>query len=111
MRKTDLIRQVAKDTNLTIKDATAAYDSIFENIEALLLQGDSVSVERMFTFKVKELSPREAFNPSTGEKIHVGKRKTVRLSLSSVLKQKLKALTPVENETVDNITKKTKKKK
>ena len=108
MRKTDLIRQVAKDTNLTIKDATAAYNSIFENIEALLLQGDSVSVERMFTFKVKELSPRDAYNPSTGEKIHVGKRKTVRLSLSSALKSKFKALTI--NETTDN-TKKSKKKK
>ncbi|QDZ77513.1 HU family DNA-binding protein, partial [Bacillus cereus] len=58
MNKTELIKQVAQEANLTQKDATASVQAVLDQITQALAKGDSVQLIGFGTFEVRERSAR-----------------------------------------------------
>ncbi|PFT88814.1 DNA-binding protein [Bacillus thuringiensis] len=65
MNKTELIKQVAQEANLTQKDATASVQAVLDQITQALAKGDSVQLIGFGTFEVRERSARTGRNPQT----------------------------------------------
>ncbi len=76
MNKSELIRAISIKTNMTIKDATAAFDAVIDVITESLAAGDKLQISGFGTFELKCRESREGINPKTGEKISIGATKT-----------------------------------
>ena len=76
MRKQDLIRAVAQQTNLSESQATHAVNAVFSAIENALAEGDEVTISGFGTFRVAERAAREGRNPRTGGPMTIEARKS-----------------------------------
>lgn len=86
INKTELIKAISKNANLTKSDAGRALDSVIKTIESALKAGNSVSLPQFGTFTVKERSERKGRNPQTGESITIAATKTPSFKASKILK-------------------------
>ena len=75
MNKSDLIRDIANNAGITLKDATVALDAFIDAVTDGLNSGDKVQISGFGTFDLKIKSAREGINPKTGEKINVEETK------------------------------------
>jgi len=75
MNKTDLIKAVAANSGLTLRDAACAVDTFIHNIESTLSSGDSVTIAGFGTFSVKDRAARTGRNPRTGEAVEIAATK------------------------------------
>lgn len=89
MTRANFIKKVAKDSDLTIRDATVAVGAVFDNLRKLLLDGDTFALQRFLTFKQVARAGRAGRNPSTGEEIWIKPSKSIRLVLSPIFKAEL----------------------
>ena len=69
--KAELIEQVAKATDLTKKDATAAVEAVFSTIQDALANGEKVQLIGFGNFEVRSRAERKGRNPQTGEEIQI----------------------------------------
>ena len=76
MNKSELIRAIANNANLTIKQATAAFDGFIDAITDGLKNGDKIQISGFGTYEIKSKDAREGINPKTGEKIKIDASKT-----------------------------------
>jgi len=76
MNKGDLIEVVAREMNLTKKDAGAAVDAVLDAIRRNTPRG--VSLAGFGSFDVSKRKPRNGRNPRTGEAIAIPASKRVR---------------------------------
>lgn len=76
MNKSDLIRAMANNARITLKDATIAFDSFIDAITEGLSNGEKIQISGFGTFELKEKGEREGNNPKTGEKIHISATRT-----------------------------------
>ncbi|PEZ36120.1 DNA-binding protein [Bacillus thuringiensis] len=90
MNKTELIKQVAQEANLTQKDATASVQAVLDQITQALAKGDSVQLIGFGTFEVRERSARTGRNPQTGEEMFIPGRKTPAFKAGKSLKEAVK---------------------
>lgn len=90
MNKTELIKQVAQETNLTQKDATASVQAVLDQITQALAKGDSVQFIGFGTFEVRERSARTGRNPQTGEEMFIPGGKTPTFKAGKSLKEAVK---------------------
>ncbi|MBU4642275.1 HU family DNA-binding protein [Bacillus toyonensis] len=90
MNKTELIKQVAQETNLTQKDATASVQAVLDQITQALAKGDSVQLIGFGTFEVRERSARTGRNPQTGEEMFIPGGKVPAFKAGKSLKEALK---------------------
>jgi len=67
MNKTELVKKVAAENELTQIAAAAAVDSVLNAIQDTLVAGESVSLLGFGTFSVKHRDARQGRNPATGE--------------------------------------------
>lgn len=67
MNKTELIKKVALEAELTQKQAVSALENILDTIRKAVADGDSVSLIGFGTFSLKCRAAREGRNPATGE--------------------------------------------
>ena len=89
MNKTELINAVAKNAELSRKDADKAVNAAFEAITAALKAGEKVSVVGFGGFEIKERAARTARNPRTGEEIQIEASKTAAFKVGKALKDAL----------------------
>lgn len=89
MNKTELIEQVAKETEMTKKAAEAAVTAVFEAIAKALENNEEVQVFGFGKFAVNERAAREGRNPATGEKITIAASKYPAFSASKALKDRV----------------------
>ncbi|MBQ8351855.1 MAG: HU family DNA-binding protein [Clostridia bacterium] len=89
MNKTELIEQVAKETEITKKAAEAAVNAVFEAIAKALENKEEVQVFGFGKFVVNERAAREGRNPATGEKITIAASKCPAFSASKALKDRV----------------------
>jgi len=75
LNKFDIVKILAKEKNLSEKDALAIINSIVNEITQSLHVGERVEFRGFGVFSVKENKSREARNPKTGQKISVNKKK------------------------------------
>ncbi len=66
MNKTDLIKKVAAENELTQKEAAAVVNSVFDAIMDSLAAREPVSVFGFGTFGCKHRDARKGRNPATG---------------------------------------------
>jgi len=87
MNKATLVDVVAKETNLTKKQADAAVKAVFENIKKELAAGGSFQLVGFGTFKVKNRPARKALNPQTKKKITIKAKKVPAFVAGKALKE------------------------
>ena len=72
MKKDDLISKMAKDADISKKEAAAALDSFVNQIGTALKGGDKVTLTGFGTFEARVRPARDCKVPGTGETVHVG---------------------------------------
>ena len=91
MNKTELINAVAKNADLSRKDADKAVNAAFDAITAALKAGEKVSIVGFGGFEIKERAARTARNPRTGEAIEIAASKAISFKAGKALKDEVNA--------------------
>ena len=76
MNKNELVRAIANNAGITLKDSAAYLDSFIDTITAELKNGEKIQISGFGTFELKSKEAREGVNPKTGEKISIAASKT-----------------------------------
>ena len=87
MNKTDLVKAIAKNAELSQKKAEEALSTILEGISDTLASGEEVSFVGFGTFKVSERAARKGRNPKTGEEIQIAASKVIAFKAGKALKE------------------------
>ena len=88
--KAELVDRVAKKTQLTKKDVSAAVDALFETIQEELQAGEKVQVIGFGNFEVRERAARKGRNPQSGEEIQIEASKVPAFKAGKALKDAVK---------------------
>ena len=75
MNKNELVRAIANNLGITLKDAAIALDGTIDAITEGLKNGEKVQISGFGTFELKVKPARDGINPKTGEKIKIGETK------------------------------------
>ena len=89
MNKNELVSAVAKQAELSKKDAGLAVEAVFEAIASALEKGDKVQLIGFGTFDVSERAAREGHNPRTGEAMKIVASKAPRFKAGKALKDRV----------------------
>ncbi|MDD6283206.1 HU family DNA-binding protein [Oribacterium sp. HCP28S3_H8] len=89
MNRMELVAEVAKNADLSKKDAEAAVKAVFDAISDALANGDKVQLIGFGTFDVSERSAREGRNPRTGETMSIAASKAPRFKAGKALKDRV----------------------
>ena len=90
MTKTELIDNVAAQTNLTKKDSGKAVDAVVAGISGALANGDKVTLVGFGSFEVKKREARQGRNPQNGKPINIPARKVPVFRAGKALKDAVK---------------------
>ena len=71
MNKSELIKTLAKQSDISMDEATLVVNTFFDCMKEALLQGDRVEIRGFGSFKIKEYGAYAGRNPRTGEKVEV----------------------------------------
>ena len=86
MGKADIVDHLANTVDLTKKQATEAFEAIFDSISDSLANGEKVQVPGFGSFQVSERAERQGRNPKTGEPMTIAASKNVRFKAGKALK-------------------------
>ncbi len=89
MNKAQIIDAVSKETGLRKKEAEAAVNSVFTNIEKALREGERVQLVGFGTFEVKERAERTGINPATRQPITIPASRHLAFTAGKSLKANL----------------------
>lgn len=87
MTKAELILEVARKSNLPVKQATAAVNATLDVIRDELINGGEVKLTDFGKFSVKYRAAREGRNPRTNEVITIPAHKHPYFTAGKTLKQ------------------------
>lgn len=94
MTKTDLIAQVAANTEMSKKSAEMAVNAAFEALGKAMAEGEKISISGFGTFEVRERAERQGINPRTREPITIAASKSIVFKPGKALKDTPSAKTP-----------------
>ena len=77
MTKTDLIAQVAANTEMSKKDAERAVGAMFEALGKAMADGEKITISGFGTFEVRERAERQGINPRTREPITIAASRSI----------------------------------
>lgn len=86
MNKTELINAIAKEANLSKKDAGAALDAFTETVGKTLKKGDKLQLVGFGTFEVSKRAARTGRNPQTGKELKIPASKSPKFKAGKALK-------------------------
>ena len=89
MTKTDLIAQVAANTEMSKKSAEMAVNAAFEALGKAMAEGEKISISGFGTFEVRERAERQGINPRTREAITIAASKSIVFKPGKALKDTL----------------------
>jgi len=78
MIKTEMVRRIAGETDLTQVKAAEAVETIFNEIKRALQHGESVILRGFGAFHVRDKHARIGRNPRTGQEADIPPRRVVR---------------------------------
>ena len=90
MTKTELIAIIAKEADLSKKDAEKALAATLDGIKKALKKGDKVQFVGFGTFEVRKRAARKVRNPQTGETKKVAATKVPAFKAGKALKDAVK---------------------
>ena len=71
MTKADLVEEVARDSDLSKKDAEVIVQTVLDSIVDSLKSGEKIELRGLGSFRLRERASREGRNPKTGEAVFV----------------------------------------
>ena len=86
MRKKELIKVIAEETNLPERTVRKVMNTFVDVATKLLAEGEKVTLTGFGTFCMAETKPRKGRNPRTGETIEIPARRVVRFRKGKLLK-------------------------
>lgn len=89
MNKTELVKKVASEYELSQKSAAAVVDSVLNSIMDSLAAGDSVALFGFGTFSVKHRNARTGRNPATGKAMEFAASNTPVFKAGKAFKEKV----------------------
>ena len=89
MTKSQWIETAAKNSGLTKKEVSDAYQALYGVLIDRLCDGESVQISGLGTFSVREKSTHVARNPKTGELLSVPQSRKVVFLPGKTLKEKI----------------------
>ncbi|MDD7391814.1 HU family DNA-binding protein [Fusobacterium gastrosuis] len=90
MTKKDLAKLLFEKGVFSTKvEAEKKVDIIFDTMEKVLLNGESISIINWGKLEVVERAPRLGRNPKTGEEVKIGTRKSIKFRPGKALLEKL----------------------
>ena len=90
MNKTELVKAVSTQAELTQKDAAKVIDALLETISNTLAKEEKIQLIGFGTFEVRERSARKGRNPQTGEEIDIAASKVPAFKPGKELKEAVK---------------------
>ena len=89
MTKTDLIAQVAANTEMSKKSAEQAVSAVFEAVGTATTEGAHTTLSAFGTFEVRERAERQGINPRTREPITIAASRSIVFKPGKSLKDTL----------------------
>ena len=89
MNKTELIKKVAAENELTLKEATAVVNCVFNSIMDSLAAREPVSIFGFGTFTCRHRDARQGRNPATGKTIKIKASNTPVFKAALAFKEKV----------------------
>ena len=89
MPKTDLIAQVAANTDMSRKRAEQAVNAVIAALGKAMPEGEKISISGFGTFEVRERAERQGINPRTREPITIAASKSIVFKPGKALKDTL----------------------
>ena len=86
MTKTDLIAQVAANTEMSKKSAELAVNAAFDALSKAMAEGEKITISGFGTFEVRDRAAREGKNPATGAPISIPATKVPAFKAGKALK-------------------------
>ncbi len=90
MNRQELVEKIAKDAEISKKQAAKALAAFIDGVTLALEKGDKVSLVGFGTFKVTERAARVGINPQTKEKINIPASKVPTFKAGKRLKEAVK---------------------
>ena len=90
MNKTELVKAVAAQAELTQAQAKAAVDAVVASVKDSLVKGEAVQLIGFGTFSVVEKPAREGVNPATKQKIKIAAKKVAKFKAGAELAEAVK---------------------
>ena len=86
MKKTELVKVLSDNLEVSQKAAAETLKTVFDVIEDILVNGDEVSIPKFGKFSTKVNAARTCRNPKTGDPLEVPEKRVPKFKASSVLK-------------------------
>ena len=90
MNKGDLIKKIAGDAKITKGQASAALESVTNNITGALKKGERVTLIGFGSWHVAKRAARKGRNPQTGKPLNITARKVAKFKAGTVLAKKVR---------------------
>lgn len=71
MNKQDLVKKIARDAEVTQRQASVMVDSMINIVMEAVAKGEKVQLLGFGTFEAKHRAPRVGRNPATGEAVEI----------------------------------------
>ena len=99
MIKSDLIKTISKQYNLSTRQATAILQTCLDEIVSSLIKGDTVELRRFGVFKTKLQKARTIKHPVTGKPIKRPAKKVILFEASLTVKKNINKKCRLLNKT------------
>lgn len=87
MTKADLVEQVAREAEMTKKDAEQLVEIIFDSIIEALNKGEKIELRGFGSFRVRERDARKGRNPKTGTAVSIPAKRVAYFKPGKELKE------------------------
>ena len=87
MTKADLVERVAREAEMTKKDAEQLVEIIFETIIDSLNNGEKIELRGFGSFRLRERDARQGRNPKTGEAVEIPAKRVAYFKPGKELKE------------------------
>ena len=87
MTKADLVEKVAREADMTKKDAEQLVEIIFDSIIETLNSGEKIELRGFGSFRVRERNSRRGRNPKTGAAVDIPAKRVAYFKPGKELKE------------------------
>src|SRR6478735_8234881 len=99
MTKADLVESVAREADMTKKDAEQLVEIIFDSITQTLNKGEKIELRGFGSFRVRERNSRKGRNPKTGDSVSIPAKRVAYFKPGKELKELINQSEPSAEET------------
>ncbi len=85
MNKSELVDEMANESNLTKVDAKKALDAFINATSKALKKDDKIALVGFGTFSISKRAARKGRNPQTGKEINIAAKNVVKFKAGSEL--------------------------